>query len=68
MSDTKEVNKTFGFLVSKNRLCVAFTRQKKALIVVGNAQMVQSEIGRQAIPELGEFYHLCATSEQGVVL
>ncbi len=68
VSDTKEVNKTFGFLVSKNRLCVAFTRQKKALIVVGNAQMVQSEIGRQAIPELGEFYHLCATSEQGVVL
>lgn len=68
VSDTKEVNKTFGFLVSKNRLCVAVTRQKKALIVVGNAQMVQSEIGRQAIPELGEFYHLCATSEQGVVL
>ena len=67
-SDTKKVNQTFGFLVSKNRLCVAVTRQKKALIVVGNAQMVQSEIGRQAIPELGEFYHLCATSEQGVVL
>ena len=68
VSDTKKVNQTFGFLVSKNRLCVAVTRQKKALIVVGNAQMVQSEIGRQAIPELGEFYHLCATSEQGVVL
>lgn len=66
--DTRKINQTFGFLVSKNRLCVAVTRQKRALIVVGNAQMVQSDIGQQAVPELGEFYQLCTKSEQGAVL
>lgn len=66
--DTKMQSRVFGHLMSKNRLCVAVTRQKRALIMVGDAQMVNSDIGKKAVPELGLFYELCATNAQGVVL
>lgn len=67
-NDKKIQTQFFGHLMSKNRLCVAVTRQKRALIMVGNAELAKSEIGKQAVPELGKFYELCASHEQGVVL
>lgn len=54
------VSDAFGFLASENRLCVALSRQKRLLVVVGDRSILQL---RQAtlvrgIPELGE---LCGT-------
>ena len=61
----------FGFLTSVNRMCVSMTRQKKALIVVGDREFVTSESARMpdAIPALAKFYDLCESSnEYGAVL
>ena len=52
----------FGFLTSFNRMCVSMSRQKKALIVVGDAKFATTEEARKkdAMPALAEFYDLCA--------
>jgi superfamily I DNA and/or RNA helicase len=55
----KQQTNTFGYLVSENRLCVSMSRQKKALVVVGDAALVQSEIGRDTVPALSAFCDLC---------
>ena len=59
----------YGFLVSENRLCVALTRQKKLLIVVGNADMFSGkEWGRLAeicVPGIKHLYELC--DREGVI-
>jgi len=51
--------RTFGHLMSKNRLCVSMTRQKKLLVVTGNTDLMQHEIATEAVPELQNYYHLC---------
>ena len=61
----RQQRRVFGHLVSKNRLCVALSRQKKVLVLVGDSAMVTSELGREAVPELTDFLHLCKT--EGVV-
>ncbi|MCB0927830.1 MAG: AAA family ATPase [Mycobacterium sp.] len=48
----------FGFLVLPNRLCVAMSRQRKLLIVVGDAAQITSPEGREAVPALAAFYDL----------
>lgn len=65
-STSKEQQHVFGHLMSKNRLCVSVTRQKKALVVVGNSKLIQTPIAQQAVPELYAFYQLCNGSE-GVI-
>ena len=52
----------YGFLTSFNRMCVSMSRQKKALIVVGDSAFVTTDKARKsnAIPALAEFYDLCA--------
>lgn len=64
----KEQQRVFGHLMSKSRLCVSVTRQKKALVLVGDSQLVQSPIAEQAVPELQAFYELCKNHSQGVLL
>lgn len=64
----KEQQRVFGHLMSKSRLCVSVTRQKKALIVVGDSQLIQTSIAEQAVPELQAFYSLCSRHSQGVLL
>ena len=51
----------YGFLTSFNRMCVSISRQKKALIVVGDSAFVTTDKARKAnaIPALAEFYDLC---------
>lgn len=53
----------FGFLISENRLCVSLSRQKKLLIIVGNADMFRDgEWGRIAeicVPGMKRLYELC---------
>ena len=55
----------FGFLTIPNRLNVAMSRQKKLLVVVGDARFVRNEKAKIAIPGLHNFYLLC--KEHGVV-
>ena len=54
----------YGFLTSKNRLCVALSRQKRLLVVVGDADLFRGEQGARLskifVPELKNFYELCA--------
>lgn len=53
----------YGFLISENRLCVSLTRQKKLLIVVGNADIFSlGKWGRVAdicVPGMKRLYELC---------
>lgn len=54
-----DVKDRVGFLDSRNRLCVAFSRGKRLLIVVGDAETVAWDGERTIIKELKEFYDLC---------
>ena len=55
--------KNYGFLTSENRLCVALSRQKKLLIVVGDASIFNSAdwslIAEKCVPAMKNFYDLC---------
>ena len=66
---SEEIERTgrrlFGHLMSVNRLCVSMSRQKRLLVVVGDAGMISGPIGRQCVPGLANFYQLC--QEKGVV-
>jgi len=59
-------HRTFGHLMSENRLCVSMSRQKKVLTVVGDGSLIQSQIAIDAVPALKNFYDLC--NEQGTIL
>lgn len=54
----------YGFLTSKNRLCVAMSRQKRLLVVVGDAALFHGGIGGRIaelfVPALKHLYELCA--------
>lgn len=64
----KEKRRVFGHLMSKNRLCVSITRQKKALVFVGDANMIHTVMAKEAIPELVAYYNLCKTNDVGGIL
>ncbi|WP_143055532.1 AAA domain-containing protein [Ruminococcus sp. YRD2003] len=51
--------KTFGFLTSVNRLCVAMSRQKKLLIIVGDSEMFSSPKAEKEIPSLKHLLEMC---------
>lgn len=48
----------FGFLVLPNRLNVAMSRQKRLLVAVGDAGLMNSEAGRATVPALAAFHDL----------
>lgn len=50
---------SYGFLKIENRLCVAMSRQKKLLIVVGDSNMFAPKNGKPAVPSLYQFRQLC---------
>lgn len=56
----------FGHLMLSNRLCVAMSRQRKLLVVVGDSAMFGSEEGEQAVPGLARFHELCG-GEHGLL-
>ena len=65
----KKQQKLFGFLMSKNRLCVSMSRQQKALMVIGDKKLFTSDVAKIAVPELSHFYDVCKNdSEYGLVL
>ena len=58
-----------GFLQSENRLCVAMSRQKKMLAVVGDSTMLSKPKAQKSIRQLCNFYELCkAESRYGAVI
>lgn len=56
---SKAMQRKYGFLMYENRLCVAMSRQKKALVCVGDKEMLCGEMAEQAVPSLVAYYHLC---------
>jgi len=66
-NDYERVQKgVFGHLMSKNRLCVSMSRQKKVLAIVGDGVLANTQIAVDAVPALKNFYDLC--HEKGVIL
>lgn len=55
----RDKRRVYGHLMLANRLCVAMSRQRRLLIVVGDAAMVTSADGRAAVPALHAFHELC---------
>lgn len=49
----------FGFLMSKNRLCVSMSRQKKVLVVIGDKNLFTSNIAESTVPELNHYITMC---------
>lgn len=60
----------YGFLTSENRLCVALSRQKRLLVVVGNGALFSGPYGSRLaaayVPALKAFYELC--EQKGAVV
>ena len=62
------LQKKYGFLMYENRLCVAMSRQKKALICVGDSKMLQGAQAVKAVAPLVEYYKLCGEDEYGTII
>lgn len=60
----------YGFLTSENRLCVALSRQKRLLIVVGDSNIFHGNewdiIAAKCVPAMKNFYELC--EREGAVI
>ncbi|AEG00705.1 DEAD/DEAH box helicase [Methylomonas methanica] len=65
-TDTKEAQFCFGHLCLYNRLNVSMSRQKKLLVVVGDAGALQNQLAVNFVPGLVDFLQLCRS--EGVVL
>ncbi len=57
--DERARRRTYGHLMLANRLCVAMSRQRRLLLIVGDGAMVTSDDGRAAVPALSAFHDLC---------
>ncbi|MDD9271487.1 DEAD/DEAH box helicase [Paenibacillus sp. GCM10023248] len=55
----KDIRRRVGFLELRNRLCVAFSRAQKLLVVFGDAETVAGMGDEVLIPSLHKFYSLC---------
>lgn len=53
------LRRKFGHLLLENRLCVAMSRQRQLLIVVGDRDMLSTPEASDAVPGLAEFSTLC---------
>lgn len=53
------LTRKYGFLRLSNRLNVAMSRQKRLLVVVGDAALARAAETSEAAPGLAEFYRLC---------
>ena len=58
-NNLKDKRRSVGFLDSRNRLNVAFSRGKRLLIVIGDAETVAFSDGKIVIQELYDFHQLC---------
>lgn len=56
----------FGHLMSENRMCVAMSRAKRALIVVGDFQFIIDK-AESAVPALYNYAKLCGTKDGEII-
>lgn len=56
---TRAAIRRFGHLCLPNRLCVALSRQKRFLGVVGDMAMLEDAASRDSVPALVDFLELC---------
>lgn len=68
LDTSKQLQKKYGFLMYENRLCVAMSRQKRALICVGDSNMLVGAQAVKAVAPLVEYYKLCRENEYGKVI
>lgn len=59
----EELRDRVGFLSVTNRLCVALSRAKRLLVVVGDAGTVAGSVDKPWVPALHAFYALCCSEE-----
>lgn len=57
----------YGFLMLPNRLCVAMSRQRRLLVVVGDPSMCTEPHAESAVPGLVRFRALCESDRGAVV-
>ncbi|MGK3982518.1 AAA domain-containing protein [Sorangium sp. So ce136] len=62
-SDERALRRKYGHLLLENRLCVAMSRQRRLLVLVGDAGMVRDEAAARAVPGLAAFHELCGGSD-----
>jgi hypothetical protein len=55
----KNPRQAFGFLTLPNRLCVAMSRQKRLLAVVGDSAFFATEMARETVPAIYLFLQRC---------
>jgi hypothetical protein len=65
--DELTCRRKYGHLMFPNRCCVAMSRQKKLLVVAGDAGMLEGPVAAKAIPSLVQFRELCR-SNHGILL
>ncbi|NLE43080.1 MAG: DNA/RNA helicase, partial [Chloroflexi bacterium] len=57
--DERTLRRKYGFLLLENRLCVAMSRQKRLLIVVGDESMLDHPAAEHRLAGLVAFHQLC---------
>lgn len=62
----KQASAKFGHLRSSNRLNVAMSRQRRYLLVVGDADMYRGDVAMKAVPEMCDFLELCEAESSRV--
>lgn len=60
-----ELRRRVGFLSSDNRLCVAFSRAKRLLIMVGDSTTIANDGRQTVVGPLDELYQRCRQKEVG---
>lgn len=65
VADFQDHTRKYGHLCIENRLCVAMSRAKRLMVVVGDAAMAEGDGARQAIFGLHEFLRLCRGHAEG---
>lgn len=65
--DPRALRQKYGHLVLPNRMCVAMSRQKRLLVVAGDAGMLRHSSAEKVIPALVNFRQLCESAEGTVV-
>jgi hypothetical protein len=59
VSDERSLRRKVGHLLLENRLCVAMSRQRRLLVVVGDAAMLRGDVAASALRGLVAFRSLC---------
>jgi hypothetical protein len=57
--DPRALRRRYGHLLLANRLCVAMSRQRRMLVVVGDRELAVGRQARAAVPALVAFRELC---------